>query len=699
MDDLKAIRVVPGTKISHDYMGDQVATFGYDNLIEIGCDSVGIPAKQNNLLIIDVDAAGATHAHDGRKWWSDFMEEAGIPQTYSVSTPSGGAHYYFKLPVAINPETFAPPAKLADGVDIKWNGWVGAPPTAGYVPLFGKIADIIDAPPSLIAEVELRKIGTKPKGTNESDPFSALAGLHMPFSAQQITELRSRFKWISENVSLSRDEWRNGLFSLKAGCNDPDILDELIVAWTMNKGYEAGDEEQARSIVDRADEHGSIGPGTIFGIIKELAIQEGAPIVASAYTRQEIIDKAKVKISLNKDGSAKVAPTESNVASLIGAMFDSSVLYHDTRMDNFVYKGKVFSDAELSNIIAPMIQSPQYGLGFENISKRTIHDGIDVLMAARQTDPHKKWLDSLVWDKKERIDGFFPDYCHAKDNEYTRAVGRNMWMAMAGRGVSPGIKFDNIIILEGPEAARKSTLCEILGGEYTMAMASREDINSPDVLRRMHQSTVVELPELIGLKGKSGEEIKALLATRIDTIRDLYARKAVRRPRGFVFIGTTNETRYMKEDMGSRRYWPINLNDSRWKDKTIDTEVIKADREQLFAEAVFRFKNGEEFWDVPERDGVDRTNRRQESEPLILPIRGILKDGFGKVSLIDVFKNLQASNLISGGLTKMNADRIESSLRRLGAIEEEDTGMWFLEIEQKVVPVQVIVPTGLSSFL
>lgn len=668
MQDLKAIHVLEGHKVSHNYMGKDVVTYGYRHLIDIGVPSIGIPGKQNNLIIMDIDVESEDHAHDGRQWWEEFVQKAGIPRTYMVSTPSGGYHCYFRLPVAINPELFQPPSELAPGVDIKWNGWVAAPPTVGYQPLWGCPDDIIDAPVSLIAEIQRKKEVGTPKGMNPSDPYAALSNMSTPFSEQQINELRKRIEWLQASGTLSREEWRNGLFSLKAGVRDPELLDELLVKWTMNKAYVPGDENVARDMVQRAEIHRGIGPGTIFKILKNVALREGAPIVASPYTFQEIIDKSKVKINIDTKGNAKIAPTESNVASIIGAMFDSEHLYHDIRMDNYVYKNKVYSDQELANIFTPILQSTSYGLGFENIRKSLILGGIEVLMADRQVDPHKRWLESLQWDGVPRIDTFFTDYCRVVDNPYVRAVSKNFWIAMAARGIDPGTKFDNMLVLEGPEGARKSSLCEVLAGEYYMSLSSKEDINSPEVLRRMHQHSIVELPELVGLSNRTGEEVKAILATRKDSLRALYARKGVSKERGFLFIGTTNPPYdYIKEDMGYRRYWPIRIPAGTLP---IDIDKIKFDRDKLFAEAVARYQSHEHFWEIPE--GLrSEVHERMEQAPLLEPVRDVMRnsrnDGL-KVS--EIYKQLEMSGYVSKGLSQGVVKRIQMALRGIGATEK-----------------------------
>jgi len=205
--DLHAIRFVPNTKISHDYHGDQVDTFSYGHLINNRIPFIGIPGKQNRLVIIDVDSAEmGGHKKDGREWWGNFHKENGLPPTYTVRTRSGGWHFYYRLPEGINEDIFAPPGTLADGVDVKYNGWVAAPPTLGYEVYWGSIADIAYAPPSLMAEFTRRKMTGSSKEFEVTDQHHDILNMHTPYSDEQILELRRRLEWFQQHGTLSRDE-------------------------------------------------------------------------------------------------------------------------------------------------------------------------------------------------------------------------------------------------------------------------------------------------------------------------------------------------------------------------------------------------------------------------------------------------------------------------------------------------------------
>jgi hypothetical protein len=679
VQDLKAIRFLQGTKISHDYEGDNVNTFSYRELCGLNSPCIGIPCRQNRLIVVDVDVEGPTHKKDGREFWAKFSEENGIPDTYTVGTPSGGYHYYFKLPESINADTFSPPGEMAQGVDLKWNGWVGAPPSQGYSILSGNITTIEVAPPSLMMYLSsiVKGGGTKTFDFVGSDKPLVL---HRPFSVAQLHELRKKIEWLQTNGSLSRAEWRDGIFSMKAGIDDPALLDEMLEKWSHNRAYAPGDEELAREMAARSDKHGPIGPGTVLAILRQVAQREGAPIVETPFTTQEIIDRSKIQVGFNKDGSLKVEASESNAAALIGAIFDDKILYHDSRTDLYIYKGKSHSDTELVNMFLPIIQSPTYGLGMEKFRKSQVAAGLDVLMSARQKDPHKEYLKSLKWDGVKRIERFFPDYVGTEDSEYTRLVGKNFWTSIAARGLRPGCKFDSMVVLEGHEGIAKSSLVEAIGGEYTYTPAKKDALKDLDTLRAMHQSVIVELPELLGLVGESSEVVKGFLAKPFDHIRALFAKKAMKSMRGFVFIGTTNSDKYLAATMGIRRFWPIRIPRHV---KFINMSAVKCDRDQLFAEGIELLNDGHKYWHVPESMLDSIVEERIVDEPLMVPIKDMIPVLGQAWTATEIYKRLEAGGLVTRGLSNAVITRIESALNRIGCESHVIGGckMWNNKVE------------------
>ena len=123
-----------------------------------------------------------------------------------------------------------------------------------------------------------------------------------------------------------------------------------------------------------------------------------------------------------------------------------------------------------------------------------------------------------------------------------------------------------------------------------------------------------------------------------------------------VFALTTNDHQYLSDPTGNRRFWPVLCGE-------IDIEKIKADRDQLWAEAYARYKNGERRYPtkdeeakliVPEQEKRRRPEVWEElfAEKLVgyneVTLRQIFVDLLGrKETEIDQADRIKASNTLT----------------------------------------------------
>jgi hypothetical protein len=239
-------------------------------------------------------------------------------------------------------------------------------------------------------------------------------------------------------------------------------------------------------------------------------------------------------------------------------------------------------------LVANWIQRSGYGqLGLQP-KALTVAQQILAVAKRNSYDPVADFLAALVWDGKPRLDELLVAYFGAQgDPSYLRAVGAKFAISAVARALRPGCKVDTVLILEGPQGLRKSTAFRILGGQYFSDAAV--DVSNKDSAMLASQFWFIELAELSTFRKSEDQALKAFISRTEDTYRPPYGRTNVKTPRRCVFVGTTNDDDYLRDPTGHRRFWPV-------KCTSIDTDALTRDRDQLWAEAVVRFHQGETWW-------------------------------------------------------------------------------------------------------
>jgi Virulence-associated protein E/Toprim domain len=234
------------------------------------------------------------------------------------------------------------------------------------------------------------------------------------------------------------------------------------------------------------------------------------------------------------------------------------------------------------------IQEQLQTRGLPTVGWDTVYRAVDLVARQNTFHPVKDYLESLVWDGTERLEDWLTDCFGVEKTEYAMAVGKMFPIGMVARIYQPGCQADYMLILEGSQGIQKSSACRALAGEW-FSDNMPENVASKDAALHMSGKWLVEISELHAFSKSETSALKAFLTRREDIYRPHFGRKEEYRPRQNLFVGTTNKQTYLQDPTGGRRFWPVRTTE-------IDVELLALQRDQLFAEAVVRYRRGEQWW-------------------------------------------------------------------------------------------------------
>jgi len=290
--------------------------------------------------------------------------------------------------------------------------------------------------------------------------------------------------------------------------------------------------------------------------------------------------------------------------------------------------------------------------------------------------PVHTYLRGLRWDEKPRLDKWLKTYLGADDTDYHTAVGSRWLVSAVARIMSAGegVKADCVLVLEGEQGTLKSSAIEMLAKPWFTDEISQ--FGSKDTSMQLSGRWIIEIPELSGFREASLETLKAFLSRSIDRFRPPYGRHVIDSPRQCVFAATTNETQYLRDASGDRRFWPVACG---W----IDLKKLKSDRDQIWAEAFHRYELGAKWWletEELQKLAEEAQSQRFEMDPWAEKIKAYLGEksvnGFSTKDILEICLEFPTDRQNKG-----HSNRIGRAMKHLGYKPRQvgkgpDRGKW-----------------------
>lgn len=516
-----------------------------------------ITGKISGLTVVDIDMSNNTH-----------VDIDLFPKTFTIKTPTGGYHLYYKYTPEVKQTANTFPQ--FPHVDIRSDG--------GYVV----------APPSFCDYVKEKK---RVSGTYKIE-------LNFPIVEFPVT----LFKMPAQNAQKAPS-----IGKLLVGFNKMEDGDGRNNALTKISGKIV----KLTPREDWATTGFTLALAANMRFKKPLDEKEVKTIFESIVRRE--MDKPVQRLNLDLISTEKGDPivNEKNVYSI--CKMDPKL--KDCMRFN-IFTGFVETNFDQEDFITyqrddvvrlRMYLMTEYPF-LARISHQIAEDVMNRLAHDNRVSPPKLWLESLAWDQEPRLDTWLSSVYGTPRDNYHKQVGANVIKGLVKRIVEPGSKFDYVLVIEGEQGIKKSTSLKVLGGDWHIETTLTPD--NKDFFMIFGGKAIVEFSEGETLSRTEAKRLKAIITMQSDKYRVPYDRSPREFPRQCIFMMTTNQDEYLKDETGNRRWLPISC------EQVIDIEWLEKNREQMYAEAYHRaITLKEKTYEFPEEETKSQQEKRQIQDP------------------------------------------------------------------------------------
>ena len=305
--------------------------------------------------------------------------------------------------------------------------------------------------------------------------------------------------------------------------------------------------------------------------------------------------------NLNSTGNIK----KDSIKNVVAILDNDPIFKGAFRYNEFSEENEITKDIPLLHIkkgafidtyddeIANYIESKQI-YDYTAFNKARIESAINVVSHRHAFDPMLDYMNEAYknYDKKRRLDDFFPDFLGVTKSDASILITRLWFMGGVAKVYHPLTKVDQSLDLVGSQGVGKTSILQNLApyGLYTDQFNSFTD---KDDLSNLIGMFIINDDEMTASSKSSFEEMKRFLTDNNFKYRPPYAKHPKQFTKKFIFARTTNDRTYLKDKTGTRRFLPLMSHKSKQKKNPV-TDLTPEFVEQLWGEAVWLYKQAKD---------------------------------------------------------------------------------------------------------
>lgn len=275
---------------------------------------------------------------------------------------------------------------------------------------------------------------------------------------------------------------------------------------------------------------------------------------------QKALDTLRSKqiVFVDKTEKGYIQNTLNNFKQLLDH-YDIVIKYNEmTKLTEIIFPNKIFHTDVEENVKIALLRDYAHKHGFPTSE---IDNYIIVIGESNSYHPVRDYIDSQIWDGKDRLTDYYNSIVLDDDNVMKETMMRKWALSLVAALYHKQFSCEGVLTFSGEQGKGKTIWIENLIPKEYHNIWNKDavviDTRNKDSLSKALKFWIAELGELDATFKRSDiEALKGFITEKVDIIRNPYERKSNTYSRRTVFYATVNDEEFLRDNQ-NRRFWVL----------------------------------------------------------------------------------------------------------------------------------------------